>query len=118
MSTDKIETRVALMKGRIAPRKMRNLVNAIRGVSLAMALNILSNSPKRCASILRKLLLSAVANLSRICLNEKLDLNSFFIAMICVNPAGMLKRVLRASQGRTHMIRKRFSHIVLVVRQY
>jgi large subunit ribosomal protein L22 len=123
---DKLETRVILTKSEIAPRKMRLVADSIRGTSVDVALNVLSNSPKKCASVMKKLLHSAVANLNRGYINsekakekeKKLDLSLLRIAEIYVNCAGMLKRILPAPRGRAHVKRKRFSHTVLVVRQY
>ena len=99
----------------ISPRKVRLMADLIRGVSATQGLAILKHAPKKCSVHLEKLLLSAVSNWEH--KNEGLPLEEagLCIKEIWVDGAGMLKRLRPAPQGRAHKIRKRASHVTLVV---
>ena len=98
-----------------SPRKMRLVADLIRGVEVEKALQILRFSPKEASINLEKLLLSAIANWQA--KNEESDIESvsLFIGSICVDSAGMLKRLRPAPQGRAHRIRKRSNHVTLIL---
>jgi len=99
----------------ISPRKVRLLADLIRGVSATQALAILRHTPKKCAVHLEKLLLSAVSNWEHKNEGVALETVGLSIKSVWVDSAGMLKRLRPAPQGRAHRIRKRASHITLVV---
>ena len=99
----------------ISPRKVRLVANLIRGVSATKALTILKHTPKKCAIQLEKLLLSAIANWEQKNEGTNLDAVDLTIQAVWVDSAGMLKRLRPAPQGRAHRIRKRSSHITLIV---
>ena len=90
------------------PRKMRLVADQIRGVEVEKALQILKFSPKEASINLEKLLLSAIANWQA--KNEEASIED---AGLCVDSAGMLKRLRPAPQGRAHRIRKRSNHVTL-----
>ncbi|MFT5926189.1 MAG: large subunit ribosomal protein L22 [Rubritalea sp.] len=100
-----------------SPRKMRLVVDIIRGKKVEDALNILKFSSKEAARRLDKLVLSAVANWQA--KNEDSDVADagLFIKEIRVDGGSMLKRLRPAPQGRAHRIRKRSNHVTLVLGQ-
>jgi len=99
----------------ISPRKVRLVANLIRGASATRSLAILKHTPKKCAIHLEKLLLSAVSNWEYKNEDTALEEASLCIKAIWVDSAGMLKCLRLAPRGRAHRIRKRASHITLIV---
>ena len=99
----------------IAPRKVRLVADLIRGASATHGLAILKHASKKCAMHLEKLLLSAISNWEQS--NEGIALESanLCIKEVWVDGAGMLKRLRPAPQGRAHRIRKRSSHVTLIL---
>ncbi len=93
---------------RISPRKARLVVDVIRGKSVLIAENILSNMDKKATESITKLLKSAVANAEH---NNSLKKENLYISKIYVNEGPMLKRHRAATMGRAMMIRRRCSHI-------
>jgi large subunit ribosomal protein L22 len=110
-----MEAIAKLNKSPISPRKMRLVVDLIRGEKANIAFAILKNEPKKCAIYLEKLLLSAIANWQAKNQDLSLEQAELYIKRIQVDSAGMLKRIQPAPQGRAHRIRKRFNHVTLVV---
>lgn len=106
------EVRATLSNARISPQKARLVIDQVRGLSVARAKNILDFSPKKAAGIIKKLLMSAIANAEH---NEGLDVDSLVIHRIFVDEAPRLKRVMPRAKGRANRIVKRSSHITLVV---
>lgn len=100
-----------------SPRKMRLVVDIIRGKKVEDALNILKFSSKEAARRLDKLVLSAVSNWQA--KNEDADVADagLYIKEIRVDGGSMLKRLRPAPQGRAHRIRKRSNHVTLVLGQ-
>ena len=97
-----------------SPRKMRLVVDMVRGMEVNRALGVLKFSNKEAAARLEKLLRSAVANWEA--KNErKADAGELYISTIFVTPAPMLKRLRTAPQGRGYRIRKRSNHVTVVV---
>ncbi len=99
----------------ISPRKVRLLADLIRGASATQALAILKHTPKKCAVHLEKLVLSAISNWEYKNEGVALETVGLCIKSVWVDSAGMLKRLRPAPQGRAHRIRKRASHITIVV---
>lgn len=98
-----------------SPRKMRLVADQVRGVEVEKALQILKFSPKEASINLEKLLLSAIANWQAKNEDASIEDAGLFIKEICVDSAGMLKRLRPAPQGRAHRIRKRSNHVTLVL---
>lgn len=97
-----------------SPRKMRLVVDMVRGKEVFRALGILKFSNKEAAGRLEKCLRSAVANWEA--KNErKAEKDELYISSIFVGPAPMLKRLRPAPQGRGYRIRKRANHVTLYV---
>lgn len=99
-----------------SPRKMRQVADLVRGQEVNQALNILKFQPKAGAPILRKVLLSAIANWQQKFEEElKLEEAGLYVKTVMVDGGPMLKRLRPAPQGRGHRIRKRSNHITLIV---
>ena len=98
-----------------AARKMRLVVDMIRGQRVSVALNILKFDAKFASGILEKVLLSAIANWQL--KNEEVNIEEadLYVKEIYVDSARMLKRLRTAPQGRAHRIRKRSHHLVVKV---
>ena len=98
-----------------SPRKMRMVVDLIRGERVNRALNILKFEAKEGAARLEKLLLSAISNWQAKNEDERLEDADLYIKEIFVDSGRMLKRLRPAPQGRAHRIRKRSNHVTLIV---
>lgn len=109
-----MEAIAKLRKLPISARKVGLLAALIRGKSVATALAILQCKPQQAAVQLRKLLLSAISNWQN---NHAAALEDgpMFVKKITVDRAGMLKRIMPAPRGVAHRIRKRSSHVVIVI---
>ena len=99
----------------ISSRKIGMLTTLIRGQSVAKSLTVLQHKSQECAVQVRKLLLSAISNWQNHYTGIPLEEARLFIKKITVDRAGMLKRIRPASRGRAHRIRKRSSHVTIVL---
>ena len=97
---------------RIAPRKVRLVVDLIRGKQIGEAVAILQLTPKAASPVVEKVLKSAVANAEH---NYDLDINNLVVSEIFVDEGPTLKRFRPRAQGRASAINKRTSHITVVV---
>jgi len=100
----------------MSPRKMRLVVDQIRGQRVEDALNVLKFSQKRVyADKVEKLLKSAIANWQQVN-DERVDEETgLIVKSVMVDQGRSLKRIQPAPQGRAHRIRKRSNHVTLVV---
>ena len=98
-----------------SPRKMRMVVDLIRGEKVSRALGILKFESKHGAARVEKLLLSAIANWQQA--NPEVDIEEadLYVKSVKVDGGRILKRLRPAPQGRAHRIRKRSNHVTLVV---
>lgn len=106
------EIKAQLNNLRIAPRKVRLVVDAIRGKSYATAHAHLRFIAKKPADPLLKLLKSAFASAK---LNKDLDISRLYVKNIEVNEGPVLKRFMPRAMGRAFMIKKRTSRIKVVL---
>ncbi len=97
---------------RITPRKARQVVDLIRGKMVGDAINILTFTPLHAARVVKKLLDSAVANAEQ---KKVGDVDSLMVAKAFVNQGATMKRVRARAMGRANQIKKRTSHITLVL---
>jgi large subunit ribosomal protein L22 len=97
---------------RMAPRKVRFVLDTVRGKYAADALDILKFTPNHAAAEISKVLKSAMANAGN---NHGLDLTNLKIARCFVDVGPTMKRVQPRAQGRAYRILKRTSHITIVV---
>ncbi|MEW6045724.1 MAG: 50S ribosomal protein L22 [Bacillota bacterium] len=108
-----MEARAIARYQRIAPRKVRQVIDLIRGKSVDEALGILKFTPKAASPVVEKVLRSAMANAQN---NHNMDPRRLYIAAIHADPGPMLKRVMPRARGMAYLIRKRTSHITVVLR--
>jgi large subunit ribosomal protein L22 len=100
---------------RISPRKVRMVVDTVRGKSVSQALSILGFTRKKAALPVQKLLKSAVANAVE---NDGInDVETLVIDRIMVDEGPTLKRYMPRARGRATPIRKRTSHIRVILRE-
>ena len=99
---------------RISPTKVRPVVDLIRGRDVSDALNVLKFTPDRSAVMVRKALTSAVANANE----AEADVELLFVEQAFVDRAPTMKRWRLKDRGRIFPIRKRNSHITIVVEEH
>ena len=107
-----METRAITRFVRFSPRKVRLVVDQIRGKGVEEALNILKFIPKRSAAIVAKTLRAAVANAEG---TQSVDVDRLYVKRATVEGGGMWKRFMPRAMGRATRIRKRLSHITVVL---
>jgi large subunit ribosomal protein L22 len=97
---------------RMTPMKCRRVVDIVRGMPVQEALDILRFQPQAAAEPVAKVIASAAANAEN---NKQLDRSSLVISAAYVDEGPTLKRFRPRAQGRAYRIRKRTSHITVVV---
>jgi len=97
---------------RMAPMKTRRVVDLIRGLPANEALNVLRFSPQAATEPVYKVLASAIANAEH---NDGLRADNLWVATAYVDEGPTMKRFRPRAQGRAFRIRKRTSHITIVV---
>ncbi|MBE3102122.1 MAG: 50S ribosomal protein L22 [Firmicutes bacterium] len=97
---------------RISARKVKIVIDMIRGKKVGEALSILEYTPKSASEPVAKLLKSATANAEN---NLEMDSSKLFVAEVYANQGPTLKRLRPRAQGRANRIRKRTSHISIVL---
>ena len=114
MEQNVTEARAKLSYARISSRKVKAIIDLIRNKNVGEAMAILKLSPKAAAEIVEKLLKSAIANAEN---NVGMDTEKLYVAEIYANQGPTLKRVRPRAQGRAFRIRKRTSHITVVLKE-
>ena len=109
-----METRSTQKHIRISPRKVKIVLDLIRGKEYDVAVGILKNTPKAASEYLEKLLKSAAANAEN---NNSMDKNNLYVAECYVCPGPIMKRIMPRAQGRAYRILKRTSHITVVLKE-
>ena len=107
-----METRAMTRFLRVSPRKVRLVVDQIRGKEVEAALNILKFTPKRSATIVTKVLRTAIANAET---TQSVDVDRLYVKRVTVDEGGMWKRFMPRAQGKATRIRKRLSHVTIVI---
>ena len=97
---------------RSSAQKARLVADQVRGLPVQKALYLLKFSPRKAASLIRKVVLSAVANAAN---NNAMDVDSLVITKIMVDEGPSLKRIMPRAKGRADRIVKRTSHITVYV---
>jgi len=100
-----------------SPRKMRLVIDLIRGRGVEEALSILHFSPKHAARTAEKVLRSAISNFQNKDEAGRVDTSLLFVKTAFVDGGPVAKRVSPAPQGRAYRIRKRSNHVTLVIAQ-
>jgi large subunit ribosomal protein L22 len=98
-----------------SPRKMRIVVDLIRGMDVEKALHLLKMTPNDSAIRLRKLVLSAIANWQQKNETARVEDANLYVKTIFVNQGRSLKRLRTAPQGRGHRIKKRSNHVTVEI---
>jgi large subunit ribosomal protein L22 len=98
-----------------SPRKMRLVIDLIRGKSVDEALHILHFSPKHASKVAEKVLRSAVSNLQNQDGGGRLEPDQMVVKTVKVDVGMTMKRVLPAPMGRAFRVRKRSHHLTIVV---
>jgi large subunit ribosomal protein L22 len=97
---------------RVSPRKARRVVDLVRGLPVAEALAVLEYAPQAASTEVYKVVASAAANAEH---NSRLDRDTLVVGEAFVDEGPTLKRFRPRAQGRAYRIRKRTSHITVVV---
>jgi large subunit ribosomal protein L22 len=98
-----------------SPRKMKLIVDLIRGLSVDKAIEVLHFSPKHASNDAEKVLRSAVANLMNRDEATRMEPEDMFVKEVYVDQGPQLKRIMPAPMGRAFRIRKRSCHLTIVV---
>lgn len=98
-----------------SPRKMRYVVDMIRGVEVNRALDILKYSNKDAAENVEKLLMSAIANWQAKNEGTRVEDSNLIVTEAFVDGGRMLRRMRTAPQGRGYRVLKRSNHVTLVL---
>ncbi len=99
---------------RIAPRKLRIVIDLIRGKNIDEAFSILKYTPKVGSEVIEKVLKSAVANAEH---NYDMNSDNLYVAAAYVDQGPTLKRIHPRSRGQAFKILKRSSHVTVVVKE-
>ena len=107
-----MEVSAKLKFNRLSPQKARLVADQIRGLPVEQAVEILTFSNKRAASVIKKVLDSAIANAEH---NEGADIDELKVGAVMVDVGPTYKRFRARARGRSTRILKRSSHILLTV---
>ncbi len=107
-----METKAAARFIRIPPQKIRLVMDQVRGKKAEEALNMLSFAPQKGARVLKKLIHSAIANAEQ---STNVDVDALYIKRIYADEGPILKRWRPRAQGRATRIRKRTSHLTVIL---
>lgn len=97
---------------RVSPQKARLVVDTIRGKKVNDAITVLAFTRKAVANIVDKVLKSAVANAEN---TKKIDVDTLYVKKAYVDQAPTMKRMHAKAMGRANVIRRRSSHITIVL---
>jgi large subunit ribosomal protein L22 len=97
---------------RSSAQKTRLVADQIRGLTVGKALDVLTYSPKKAAELVKKVLLSAIANAEH---NEGADIDALKVKTVFVDEGPSMKRIKPRAKGRADRIVKRTSHITVIV---
>ena len=108
------QARAELRHARISARKVKIVIDTIRGKNVKEAIAILKYTNKAAAPVVEKLVKSAMANAVN---NHNMDESNLYISEIYANQGTTMKRIMSRAQGRANRIRKRTSHITVVLKE-
>lgn len=109
-----MEAKAVVTHIRIAPRKVRIVIDLIRGKNVGEAFAILKYTPKVASEVIEKLLKSAVANAEH---NYDMNADNLYVSTAYVDQGPTLKRIHPRSRGQAFKILKRTSHVTIVVKE-
>ena len=109
-----LEAKATLRYARISARKVKIVADLIRGKDAGEALSIVKFTPKASSEVIEKLLKSAIANAEN---NHGMNSANLYVDQIYANQGPTLKRIRPAAKGSAVRIRKRTSHITIVLKE-
>jgi large subunit ribosomal protein L22 len=109
-----VEAKAVAKYVRISPQKAGLVMNMIRGKDVNEALAILKFTPNKAAGIVEKVLKSAIANAEN---NFGLDRDNLYVAKAVADQGPIMKRMMPRAMGRSNLMRRRTSHITVVVNE-
>jgi large subunit ribosomal protein L22 len=112
IENNKQSTRAVARYVHISPTKVQQVLNLIRGKDAEQAVSILKFTPKAAARFVLKVLKSAMANAEK---NLHISSNNLFVSGAFVDQGPTIKRIRPRAMGRAYRIRKRTSHITVIV---
>src|SRR5579871_5739793 len=109
-----MEAKAVVRHVRMSPRKMRIIADRVRGKRIDEAMSLLKLMPKKGAYVIRKLLISAVANAEQ---KGEVDVDQLLVRDCNVDNGPILKRWMPRSMGRANRINHRTSHVTVTVEE-
>ena len=109
-----MEAKAYLKYARISPRKVKIVLDLIRGKDVGVAMGILKTTPKAASEYLIKLLGSAIANAEH---NFHMDASKLYVSECFVCPGPTMKRIMPRAKGSADRILKRTCHVTMVVKE-
>jgi large subunit ribosomal protein L22 len=109
-----MEARAVAKYIRISPRKVRIVIDLIRGKKVGEAFAILKYTPKAASEVVEKVLKSAVANAEH---NYDMNSDNLYVAEVYADQGPTLKRIHPRSRGQAFKILKRSSHVTVAVKE-
>jgi len=107
-----MEAKAVVRTVRMSPRKMRVVANLVRGKKVGEAMALLKLMPKKGAFVIRKLLISAVANAEQ---KGDVDVDNLVVRHCDVDNGPIVKSWMPRSMGRANRIQSRTSHVTVTV---
>lgn len=107
-----MEVTAKLKNAKVGTQKARLVADAVRGKDVNEAIRVLTFMPKKSAVLVKKLIESAVANAED---KKVIDVDNLYVKTITVDQGPSMKRFMPRAQGRASMIRKKMSHINVIL---
>lgn len=107
-----MEVKAKLSYARIGEQKARLVANMVRGMDVNQAIRSLTHRKEKAAGLIKKLIESAVANAED---KKVIDVDNLFVKSVWVDQGPSLKRFRPRAQGRAFMVKKKLSHINVVL---
>ena len=110
-----MEARAISRYNRQSARKVRKVLNRVRGGKVSSAINYLHFSPEKASVVIEKTIRSAVANLMQVEGNNDINPDTLMIKEAYVNQGPVMKRFRAASMGRASRLRRPSSHLTIII---
>ena len=110
-----MEARATSKYNRQSARKIRKVLDRVRGSKVSSAIDYLHFSPEKASVVIEKTIRSAIANLLQVEGNNDLDPDTFLIKEAYANQGPVMKRFRAASMGRASRLRRPSSHLTIVL---
>jgi large subunit ribosomal protein L22 len=107
-----MDAKAVIRYTRMSPRKARIVANMIRGKDIDEAMAILRLQQRKAAKVMRKLLVSAIANAHT---NHQLEVDNLVVKTVLVDGGPILKRWMPRAMGRANRMNRRTAHVTIVV---